>query len=108
MPTAKRWVRGSIVTAPAAGAALVTVAAVAGESHKVYGVQWGKEDAAANFLQLREGATVRGGWHLTPWGWFESDAPYLEAAANTAVSLNVLNVGAAGIDHHAAILVETR
>lgn len=102
------WVRGAIVTAPAAGVALVTVAAVVDRRHVVYGLSWGKEDVAANLLQLREGATIRTGWHLATWGWIESAVPLLVAAVNTAVSLNVLNAGAAGIDHWAGLLVATR
>lgn len=103
------WRSGVIVTAPAAGAALVTVAAVAGRIHEVYGVLAGVENAVANLLQLREGATIQAGFSLGQGSvLFQSYVALLEAAANTAVSANVLNAGAAGIDHWAALLVYTR
>ncbi len=102
------WRLGSIVTAPGAGTALVTVAAVAGKRHYVYGVLGGKEDAAANLLQLREGAVVKVGFTFGATAVFvESLQAIHEAAVGAAVTLNSLNAGAAGIDYWAGILVAT-
>jgi len=103
------WRLSPVVTAPAAGAALIAVAAVAGQRHRVFGVSLGKEDLVGNAAQLREGATIRTAWSMgsgqADLAW--SPTPILVAALATAVSVNVLNAGAAGIDYAAALLVET-
>lgn len=107
-PANPTWRLAAPVTAPAAGTALITVAAVANRKHRVYGWIFGKEDVAGNLIQLREGAAVRTGFSAPDSGAMRiSCTPILVAAINTAISLNNLNAGAAGIDYVGALLVET-
>lgn len=108
LPATPTWRTAFPVTAPPAGSAIITVAASPISMHRVFGVHVGKEDAAANFIQLRAGGVTQTGWsaHDAPkWAW--TPLAILQSAVNTAVSLNVLNAGAANIDYVGALLVET-
>ncbi len=94
------------MTAPVAGTALVTITPAAGFSVRVYGWAVGSENDA-NFIQLREAATVRLGFGIDGGSaFFLSPMPISVPAVNTTVSLNNLNGGAAGRDYSASILYE--
>lgn len=103
------WRLAAPVTAPAAGAALVTVAAVVGQINRVFGVMAHQEsETIDNLVELREAATVRSAFGVTGTsGQIISPVPILVPAANTAVSLNSRNAPGAGIDVVGALLVET-
>jgi len=104
------WRLGVPVTAPAAGAALVTVAAAGGQSHRCWGILFGKEDSSSvgNFIEVRDGAARLGGFSGAVLnGIISPGLPIFIGTMNTAMSVNVLNAGAAGIDYWAALLVET-
>jgi len=104
------WVIAAPVTAPAAGAALVTKAAGGvGVVHRCFGWFAGNELGAANLIQIRDGATVKTGMSIgtgTPL-YVLSPVPIVIGTANTAMSVNVLNAGAAGEDYVAGILIES-
>lgn len=106
---APTWRLGTVVTAPAAGAALVTIAAVAGQRHRVFGWLFGKEDAVGNLIQFRDGAAVVGGLSGMDVGGMPSlsPMPIFTGTVNTAFTMNPINAGAVGIDYWAAMLVET-
>lgn len=108
-PASPTWRLAAPVTAPAAGGALITVAAVAGQIHRVFGVMASQEtETVDNLVELREGATVRTGWGVTGTQVaIVFPSPLLVAAVNTAVSLNSRNAPGAGIDVVGALLVET-
>lgn len=103
------WRLAAPVTAPAAGAALVTVAAVAGQINRVFGVLASQEsETIDNLVELREAAAVRTAFGVTGTEVaFLSPLPILVPAVNTTVSLNSRNAPGAGIDVVGALLVET-
>ncbi len=103
------WTTG-LVTAPGAGAAIVTIAAQVGLKTRLWGITLGDDDSATtNFFEIRDGATVKQVYNkATGQGSpFQSVRPIVIGTANTAFTVNVTNAGVAGKRYSAAVLTQT-
>jgi len=103
------WTTG-LVTAPGAGAAIVTIAAQASLKTRLWGITYGDDDSATtNFFEIRDGVTVKQVYNKaqSQGAPFQARRPIVIGTANTTFTVNVTNAGVAGKRYSAAILTQT-